>query len=152
MKDNDDGSVSAATLGAFLGISARAVADLGKRGIAVRAGPGRWRLRESVARYCDDLRRPAKGNGGEAASASAVGFAAAQADLVALRVARQRDELLDARDVEAEVERCSARGALRDARSPEPDRGRHGGIRTATLSPVRLQSMSALSHPAVALP
>ena len=63
MSDNDDKGVSAATIGEFIGISARAVADLGKRGIAVKAGPGHWRLRESVARYCDDLRRQAKGKG-----------------------------------------------------------------------------------------
>src|SRR4051794_18922678 len=67
MKDDDE-SVRAATLGEFLGISARAVSDLSKRGIAVKSGPGRWRLRESVSRYCDDLRRQAKGKGGESAA------------------------------------------------------------------------------------
>src|SRR5215204_927230 len=94
--------VTTADLAAFLGISARAVAGLGQRGIAVKAGPGRWRLRESVARYCDDLRRQAKGKGGEGAAAERGRLAAAQADLVALKVARQRGELLDAKAVEAE--------------------------------------------------
>jgi hypothetical protein len=55
----------------FLGLSTRAIADLGKRGIAVKARPGRWRLRESVARYCHDPRRQARGMGGEAVIASA---------------------------------------------------------------------------------
>ena len=36
----DPGAVTAAELGEFIGISARAVADLGKRGIAVKAGRG----------------------------------------------------------------------------------------------------------------
>jgi len=63
------GDVTTADFAAFLGISTRAVAGLGQRGVAVKAGPGRWRLRESVARYCDDLRRQAKGKGGEAAAA-----------------------------------------------------------------------------------
>jgi phage terminase Nu1 subunit (DNA packaging protein) len=78
------------------------VADLGARGIAIKAGPGRWRLKESVARYCDDLRRQAKGKGGEAAASERGRLASAQADLVALRVARQRGELLDAGEVERE--------------------------------------------------
>src|SRR3954464_7105003 len=99
MKD-DDQSVRAATLGELLGISARAVANLGARGIAVKAGPGRWRLRESVTRYCDDLRRQAKGKGGESAAVERGRLAAAQADLVALRVTKQRGEVLDAGEVE----------------------------------------------------
>jgi len=53
--------------------------------IAIKAGPGRWLLRESVARYCDDLRRQAKGMGGEAAVAVVAAergrLAKAQADL-----------------------------------------------------------------------
>ena len=102
MTDDDDKGVSAATVAGYLGISARAVADLGKRGIAVKAGPGCWRLRESVSRYCDDLRRQAKGKGGELAAAERGRLASAQADLVALRVAKQRGGLLDAREVERE--------------------------------------------------
>ena len=102
MTDDDDKGVSAATVAGYLGISARAVADLGKRGIAVKAGPGCWRLRESVSRYCDDLRRQAKGKGGESAAAERGRLASAQADLVALRVAKQRGGLLDAREVERE--------------------------------------------------
>ena len=94
--------VTTADLAAFLGISARAVAGLGQRGITVKAGPGRWRLQESVARYCDDLRRQAKGKGGEGAAVERGRLASAQADLVALRVAKQRGELLDAKAVEAE--------------------------------------------------
>ena len=94
--------VTTADLAAFLGISTRAVAGLGQRGIVVKASPGRWRLRESVARYWDDLRRQAKGKGGEGAAAERGRLASAQADLVALRVAKQRGELLDAGEVERE--------------------------------------------------
>ena len=74
MAATEPNAVTAAELGELLGVSTRAVADLGKRGIAVKAGPSRWRLRESVARYCDDLRRQAKGKGGEAAAQSGGGW------------------------------------------------------------------------------
>jgi phage terminase Nu1 subunit (DNA packaging protein) len=94
--------VTAAELGELIGVSARAVANLGARGIAVKAGPGRWKLKESVARYCDDMRRQAKGVGGEGAAVERGRLASAQADLVALKVARQRDEVLDAKTVERE--------------------------------------------------
>lgn len=101
-----DDHVTASDLGDLLGISARAVSKLGARGIAVRAGSGRWKLRESVARYCADLRRQARGMGGTEAVAAAAAergrLASAQADLVALRVARQRGELLDTSEVERE--------------------------------------------------
>src|SRR3954470_21861920 len=59
---------TARTLAEFIGVSPRSVTELGRRGIAVRARPGRWRLRESVQRYCDDLRQR---GGGVAVSASA---------------------------------------------------------------------------------
>jgi hypothetical protein len=49
--------VTAAELGDFIGVSARAVANLGKRGVAVKAGPGRWRLRESLAPYAGRVDR-----------------------------------------------------------------------------------------------
>ncbi len=94
--------VTAAELAELIGVLARAIAGLGQRGITVSAGPGRWKLKESVARYCDDLRRQAKGKGGEGAAVERGRLASAQADLVALKVARQRGELLDAKAVEAE--------------------------------------------------
>src|SRR5215207_3515880 len=92
--------VTASELGELVGISARAVADLGNRGIAIQAGPNRYRLKESVARYCDDLRRQAKGKGGESAAAERGRLASAQADLIELRTKRQRGEVLDAGEVE----------------------------------------------------
>src|SRR5215207_4020932 len=55
--------VTTADLAAFLGISARAVAGLGQRGITVKAGPGRWRLRESVAARYRACRSPLNATG-----------------------------------------------------------------------------------------
>jgi phage terminase Nu1 subunit (DNA packaging protein) len=130
--------VTAAELGEFIGISARAVADLGKRGIAVKAGPGRWRLRESVSRYCDDLRRQAKGKGGESAAVERGRLAAAQADLVALRVARQRGELLDAGEVEAEW--SDVLRVLRTGLLAIPSRV---GARLPDLTPAHVEAIDA---------
>lgn len=111
-----DVTVTAAELGEFLGISARAVSDLGKRGIAIKAGPNLWRLKQSVARYCDELRRQVKGMGGESVVASAAAergrLAASQADWQAMKVATRRGELLDAAAVEREWT-----GVLRTVRS-----------------------------------
>src|SRR5215207_10554329 len=105
--------VTAAELGDHIGVSARAVADLGKRGIAVKAGPGRWRLKESVARYCDDLRRQAKGMGGEPVSASAAAergrLAKEQADALVLKNARLRGSLLDAEATELQPRAMTTR-------------------------------------------
>src|SRR5215208_3321498 len=82
----DPDHVTASDLGDLIGVSARAVSKLGARGIAVRAGPGRWKLRESVASYCVDLRRQARGMGGSEVVATAAGergrLASAQADLI----------------------------------------------------------------------
>ena len=63
-----DDEVPAAVLAEFIGVSPRSLTELARRAIAVRAGPGRWRLRESVRRYCDDLRQR---GGGVAVAASA---------------------------------------------------------------------------------
>src|SRR5215208_4214589 len=92
---SDAEAVTAAELGEHIGMATRSVVELAKRGIAVKAGPNRYRLKESVARYCDDLRRQAKGKGGEAAAVERGRLAAEQADAVALRNARHRGELLE---------------------------------------------------------
>ena len=100
---NDPGSVTASELADHLGVSPRSVTELGRRGIAVRAGPGRWRLRESVRRYCDDLRQR---GGGVAVAASAAAergrLAKEQADAIALKNARLRGSLVDAEAVQRE--------------------------------------------------
>ena len=106
--------VTTADLAAFLGISAR-------RGISVKGGPGCWRLRESVARYCDDLRRQAKGKGGEAAAAERGRLASAQADLLALRVAKQRGEVLDTGDVAKSSRAAAMTPAQGESATPDYD-------------------------------
>jgi phage terminase Nu1 subunit (DNA packaging protein) len=94
-----------AELAEWTGLSARGVAEAGKRGVMVKAGR-HFQLKASVQRYIADLQRQLRQAGGSEAAASAAAergrLAAAQADLVALRVARQRGELLDAKAVEAE--------------------------------------------------
>ncbi len=99
-----DTPVPAAVLGEFLGISARAVADLGARGIAIKAGPGRWHLRASVARYCDDLRRDLAGRGGSPAATVAAHergrLAKARADAQEARNALLSGTLVDVVAVE----------------------------------------------------
>jgi phage terminase Nu1 subunit (DNA packaging protein) len=99
----DSDSVTATELAGYIGVSPRSVTELGRRGIAVRAGSGRWRLRESVARYCDDLRR--RGGGVAVASSAAAErarLAKEQADAIALKNARLRGSLLDSEAVERE--------------------------------------------------
>ena len=94
---------TAAELGELIGISARAVSDLGKRGVAVRAGPGRWRLQESVRRYCDGLRHR---GGGEAVRTTTTvergRLAKEQADSFALKNARLRGSLVEREAVQRE--------------------------------------------------
>jgi hypothetical protein len=84
--------LTAAELATFLGISARAVEELGKRGIAIKAAPGCWRLKESVARYCDDLRRQVRAAGGVgvAASVAAEGPSSERASRPALALKNAR--------------------------------------------------------------
>ena len=121
-----------------MSISARAVADLGKRGIAVKAAPNRYRLKERVARYCDDLRRQAKGKGGESAAVERGRLASAQADLVALRVAKQRGEVVDAGEVEREW--SSILTAVRSAMLALPSRI---GARVPDLAPNDVAAVAA---------
>ena len=102
MDASDPGTVTAAELGEHIGMATRSVVELAKRGIAVKAAPNRYRLKELIARYCDDLRRQAKGKGGEAAAAERGRLAKEQADAIALRNARQRGSLVDAEAVERE--------------------------------------------------
>ena len=103
MARNDPSSVTASELADHLGVSPRSVTELGRRGIAVRAGPGRWRLRESVRRYCDDLRQR---GGGEAVRTTTTvergRLAKEQADSFALKNARLRGSLVEREAVERE--------------------------------------------------
>ncbi len=49
--------VDGPTLARWLGVSGKAVYDLAKLGIAVRAAGGRYDLEQSVRRYCEHLRQ-----------------------------------------------------------------------------------------------
>src|SRR3954469_24426578 len=124
MARDDPGSVTASELADHLGVSPRSVTELARRGIAVRAGPGRWRLRESIRRYCDDLRQR---GGGVAVAASAAAergrLAKEQADALALKNARLRGSMLDAEAVEREWSSILSIGPLRRACRAVPDRG-----------------------------
>ena len=98
-----DDEVPAATLAEFIGVSPRSLTELGRRGVAVRAGPGRWRLQESVRRYCDGLRHR---GGGEAVRTTTTvergRLAKEQADSFALKNARLRGSLVEREAVERE--------------------------------------------------
>ncbi len=58
--------VDGPTLARWLGISGKAVYDLGRAGVLVRAG-GMYRLEESVRGYCEHLRQAAAQQGTEVA-------------------------------------------------------------------------------------
>ena len=60
--------VSAPVLARWLGLSGKAVYDLAKAGILVRAGGGLYKLEQSVTRYCEYLRRAASQRDSEASS------------------------------------------------------------------------------------
>ena len=98
-----DDEVPAAVLAEFIGVSPRSLTELGRRGVAVRAGPGRWRLQESVRRYCDGLRHR---GGGEAVRTTTTvergRLAKEQADSFALKNARLRGALVETEAVQRE--------------------------------------------------
>ena len=98
-----DDEVPAAVLAEFIGVSPRSLTELGRRGVAVRAGPGRWRLQESVRRYCDGLRHR---GGGEAVRTTTTvergRLAKEQADSFALKNARLRGALVEREAVQRE--------------------------------------------------
>jgi len=57
MTREDLNTVSAPVLARWLGVSGKAIYELAKAGVVVRAGGGRYRLAESVTRYCEHLRQ-----------------------------------------------------------------------------------------------
>jgi phage terminase Nu1 subunit (DNA packaging protein) len=59
LKRDEAPGVSAAQLAALFGVSPRALNRLAEQGIAVRAGPGRFQLAQSVRNYCAHLREQA---------------------------------------------------------------------------------------------
>lgn len=100
-------SVTAGELAGLIGVSPRSITDLAKRGIVYWADKGGgFDMSRSVRGYCEHLRKLAAGRGGEVAIATATAerarLAKEQADHIALKNARERGALLDARVVERE--------------------------------------------------
>jgi hypothetical protein len=52
-------NTSSRTLARWLGVSGKAVYDLGRVGVLVRVAGGMYRLEESVRGYCEHLRQAA---------------------------------------------------------------------------------------------
>jgi terminase small subunit / prophage DNA-packing protein len=95
--------VTTAELAGLFGVSSRTVQNLAGRGIAVRAGRGRYRLAESIQAYCAHLREVAAGRGGEDGvfelTAERARLAKEQADGHALKNAALRGRLIEVQDV-----------------------------------------------------
>jgi phage terminase Nu1 subunit (DNA packaging protein) len=95
-------TVSADVLADILGVTARMVNELTRRGVISRAGPGAYAVRPSIRNYCDGLREKAAGRGGSAnLTAERTRVAREQADALKIKNAALRRELVPARDVEA---------------------------------------------------
>jgi len=111
--------VSTDELGALLGVTARTVTELGRRGIIRRAGRGRWPLAESIRLYCEHLRETAAGRAG------------ADADGRPLDLAAERAKLARAQRERVELDNAVRRGELVEV---EGIRGRYAGMVTAAKS------------------
>lgn len=103
----DDNIVTAAELGEFLGVTARNVRNLADAGEVVRAPqPARYLLKESCARYCVKLRGAANRSNTRGAQTATLTserarLAKEQADVMALKAAKERGELVPAAEVAA---------------------------------------------------
>jgi phage terminase Nu1 subunit (DNA packaging protein) len=82
-------------------VTAKTIADLGKREIIVKGKKrGSWLLQPSVAGYVKHLREEAAARGGEIAQAARTRLAAAQASLSETKAKQLTGELVPAREVE----------------------------------------------------
>lgn len=95
------GTVTAAQLGEWLGVSVATVHRLAREGVLARDPAGRFDLQPAVATYCAHLRDGARGRlaANPDLNAEKVRLAREQADKIAFANARARGELLDAREV-----------------------------------------------------
>lgn len=104
--EKPDKLVKAARLGEVVGITDRAVRELGRRGIVPRHPDGTYPLRASVLAYCAWMREAAAGRGqmGPKSSLTAqrLRLVSEQADRAELANRATRGELVPAADVEAE--------------------------------------------------
>lgn len=93
--------IAAADLMRLLGVNKVSLADLAKRGIAVRGKKrGCSLLEESVGRYCQHLREVAAGRGGEAGTTARERLGQAQANLTETKARQLAGELVEASEVE----------------------------------------------------
>jgi phage terminase Nu1 subunit (DNA packaging protein) len=143
----DSDIVTATELAEFIGVSPRSVTELGRRGIAVRAGSSRWRLRESVQRYCDDLRQRGGGVAVQASAAAERGrLAKEQADALALKNARLRGSLLDAEAVEREWSSILSMVRSGVLAAPSRIRSRLPHLSPADLAAVEIELQAVLTE------
>jgi len=110
-------TMSESEIAVFLGVTASTIRSLTRDGKIMKAGPGRWDVRRSVASYVEHLRGIASRTGrardqGDPLRVEQERLTRAKAERESLRLARERGEVVDA----AEVEREWA-GVLRDVRS-----------------------------------
>jgi phage terminase Nu1 subunit (DNA packaging protein) len=92
---------TAAEVADLWGCTTRHVRRLVESGIAVRAGHNRYDARLSTRNYIAHLRQQAAGRGGADANAANARLKAAQAELLELKLKKQRGESLDRDDVRA---------------------------------------------------
>lgn len=87
----------------LIGVSARAVTDLGRRGILERSAVGAWPVRESIRSYCAHLREQAAGRTGSTTlTEERVRVAREQAEKLVMANAVTRGEMVPARQVQSE--------------------------------------------------
>ncbi|MCY1288010.1 hypothetical protein D9M70_370290 [compost metagenome] len=139
-------------LASLLGVSARTVTELGRRGIIPRAPRrGRWPIPAAVQAYCEHLREVAAGRAGGGANegldlvTERALLARAQRAEVELRTAAKRGELVDAAAVRERYAALvvTARGRLLGVPSKAKGRLSH-------LSIDDIETLEELIHEALA--
>jgi phage terminase Nu1 subunit (DNA packaging protein) len=96
-----DDEITTAQLAQLFSVTAKTIADLGKRKIIERGNKrGTWRLFESVNGYVSHLRAEAAVRGGEEAAQANARLGQAQAALAEAKAAQLRSELVEADAVE----------------------------------------------------
>jgi phage terminase Nu1 subunit (DNA packaging protein) len=96
-----DDEITTAQLAQLFSVTAKTIADLGKRKIIERGNKrGTWRLFESVNGYVTHLRAEAAVRGGEEAAQANARLGQAQAALAEAKAVQLRSELVEADAVE----------------------------------------------------
>ncbi len=97
----DDTTVSATELGELIGVSARTIRELAAAGAIERTARGQYALKDSVRRAFSHLRAAAAGRGAGGAGVADLAteralLARIQREAIALKLARERGEVVDA--------------------------------------------------------